>query len=74
MNKKVLVILGIIFGVVFFIVGYVYASRSAGSLPRYFPGYEAGQSLRHVKHSIAAFVVGIACFVYAWFQSGPKNA
>jgi hypothetical protein len=70
--KKVLVSLGIIFGIVFFIIGYVYATHSAGSLPTYFPGYEAGQGARHVKHSIASFIVGIACFVYAWFQSGPK--
>jgi hypothetical protein len=73
MNKKILVSLGIVLGIIFFIIGYIYASRSAGSLPTYFPRYEVGQSLRHVKHSIAAFVVGVACFIFAWFQSGPKQ-
>jgi hypothetical protein len=26
-----------------------------------------------VKHGIAAFLLGIACFVFAWFQSGPRR-
>jgi hypothetical protein len=30
---------------------------------------EAGH--HHVKHAIAAFVVAAACFVFAWFQTGP---
>lgn len=73
MNNKLLVWLGVILGVVFFILGYVYASHTAGALPSYFPGYLAGSSTVHVKHSIATFVAGIACFIFAWFQSGPKK-
>jgi 1,4-dihydroxy-2-naphthoate octaprenyltransferase len=26
-----------------------------------------------VKHGIAAFLVGLACFVFAWFRTGPKR-
>jgi hypothetical protein len=28
----------------------------------------------HTKHGIAAVVVALACFAFAWFQSGPKTA
>jgi len=26
-----------------------------------------------VKHGVASFLVGLACFAFAWFQSGPKH-
>jgi len=26
-----------------------------------------------VKHGIAAFLLGLACFAFAWFKSGPKR-
>jgi hypothetical protein len=26
----------------------------------------------HVKHGIAALVLGLGCLVFAWFQTGPK--
>jgi hypothetical protein len=47
---------------------------TAHALPSFFPGHEsAPTSHHHVKHGIAAFVVALACFVFAWFQSGPKT-
>ena len=36
------------------------------------PGHEDGSGHHHVKHGIAAFFVGVALLVYAWFQSGDK--
>ena len=41
--------------------------------PSFFPGHQAGSSHHHVKHGIAAFLVGLACFVFAWFRTGPKR-
>jgi HAMP domain-containing protein len=26
-----------------------------------------------VKHGIAAFLVGLACLVFAWFRTGPNR-
>jgi len=72
-NNKGLVALGLILGIVFCVIGYIYAAHSAGSLPAFFPGYSAGAAGVHTKHSIAAFIVGVACFVFAWFKSGPKK-
>ena len=52
----------------------VYWVDTAGSLPSFFPGHEAGSAHHHIKHGIAAFVVGLGCLVFAWFQTGPKRA
>jgi hypothetical protein len=27
----------------------------------------------HIKHGIASFLLGIACFVFAWFRTGPRR-
>ena len=73
MNRRPLVILGIVAGIVFIAVGIIYLAVPAKSLP--FPdflGHEAGSNHHHAKHGIAAILVGIGCFVFAWFQSGPK--
>ncbi|HEY0388465.1 MAG TPA: hypothetical protein VGC71_08490 [Gaiellales bacterium] len=73
MNRRPLVILGIAAGIVLIAVGIIYLAVPAKSLP--FPdflGHDAGSSHHHVKHGIAAILVGIGCFVFAWFQSGPK--
>ena len=73
MNKqKTLIGLGAVLGVVFFIIGFIYATHPAGNLPTYFPGYSIGAIDIHTKHSIAAFIAGLACFIFAWFESGPK--
>lgn len=71
--QKTLTVLAIVLGLVLFYVGYVYASHTAGALPSYYPGYAAGATNTHTKHSIAAFLLGIACFIFAWFYSGPKK-
>ena len=71
--KKPLAILAVIIGLLFLYVSYVYATHSAGLLPSYYPGYLQNSSIVHAKHSIAAFILGLACFIFAWFQSGPKD-
>jgi hypothetical protein len=72
--KRPLVILAILAGIVFIIIGIVYFAEPAKSLPGFFPGHEAGSSHHHAKHGIASVLVGIGCFVFAWFQSGPRSA
>jgi hypothetical protein len=72
--RKGLVVLSIVLGVALIAVAIVYWTQPAGSLPSFFPGHEAGSSHHHVKHGIAAFLVGLACFAFAWFNSGPKKA
>ena len=71
--NKTLIALAIVLGLVFCVIGFVYASHTGENLPHYFPGYAPGYDRVHVKHSVAAFVVGAAFFVFAWFKSGTKN-
>ncbi len=53
--------------------GY-YWLTPAGSLPSFFPGYEAGGADHHHKHAIVALVVALVLFAFAWFQSKPARA
>jgi uncharacterized membrane protein HdeD (DUF308 family) len=72
-KNRVLVPLAIVVGVLLILVGLVYFVEPAKSLPGLFPGHEAGSTHHHVKHGIAALFVGLACLVYAWFQTGKKQ-
>lgn len=73
-GNRILVPAAIVVGALLIVVAIIYWIEPAKSLP--FPdflGHEAGSSTVHIKHGIAAFLLGIACFVFAWFQSGPKR-
>ena len=72
-NRNWLVVLAVVLGVVLIVIAIVYWVEPAGSLPSFFPGHEAGSSHHHVKHGIAAFLVGLACLAFAWFNTGPKK-
>jgi uncharacterized membrane-anchored protein YitT (DUF2179 family) len=69
-RKKLLVVLAIVVGLVLIALGVVYWIEPAKSLPSFLPGHEAGSSHHHVKHGIASFLVGLACLVFAWFNTG----
>jgi uncharacterized membrane protein HdeD (DUF308 family) len=71
--RKQLVALAIVLGIALIAIGIVYFAEPAGSLPSFFPGHEAGSAHHHVKHGIAAVCVGLACFAFAWFNTGPKK-
>ncbi len=77
-KRSPLILPAIALGVLLLVVAGVYFASTAHDLPGFFPGHvdasssEAGH--HHVKHAIAALVVALGCFVFAWFQSGPKNS
>jgi hypothetical protein len=75
MEKRTsLIVPAVLAGVVFLVIAVIYWVDSAHALPSFFPGHEsAPTSHHHIKHGIAAFVVALAFFVFAWFQSGPKT-
>jgi hypothetical protein len=73
-NSRVLTVIALVVGIALIVVSVVYWIEPAHSLPGFFPGHEAGSNHHHVKHGIAAFVVGLACLAFAWFQSGKKTA
>jgi hypothetical protein len=65
-------------GVLFVAIAIVYFVEPAHSLPSFFPGHASATSSEathhHTKHGIAALVVALAAFAFAWFQSGPRPA
>jgi uncharacterized membrane-anchored protein YitT (DUF2179 family) len=73
-QKRYLTIAAVVLGIVFIAIGIVYFVEPAKSLPSFFPGHQSGSNHHHTKHGIAAVLVGIGCFVFAWFQSGPRSA
>jgi hypothetical protein len=72
-NNRLLATLAVVVGVILIVIAVIYWVEPASSLPSFFPGHQAGSSHHHVKHGIAAFLVGLACFAFAWFQTGPKR-
>jgi UDP-N-acetylmuramyl pentapeptide phosphotransferase/UDP-N-acetylglucosamine-1-phosphate transferase len=72
--RKWLVALAVLLGVVLIVIAVIYWVEPADSLPSFFPGHEAGSDHHHVKHGIAAFLVGLACLAFAWFNTGPKKS
>jgi len=71
-NRK-LIPLAIILGVILIVIGIIYFAEPAKSLPSFFPGHQAGANNHHIKHGLLALVLGLGCFVFAWFQSGPSS-
>jgi hypothetical protein len=72
-NRRLLATLAIILGIALIVIAIVYWAEPAKSLPSFFPGHQAGSSHHHTKHGIASFLVGLACFVFAWFNSGGSG-
>ena len=77
MNPRALAAVVALLGVVLIAVAVVYWVDPASSLPSFFPGHvgkgSSEYSHHHTKHGIAAVVVGVGCFVIAWFAGGPKT-
>ncbi len=59
-----------VLGIALIVVAVVYWVEPARSLPSWFPGHEVGSTHHHVKHGVAALVVGLAVLAFAWFQTG----
>ena len=61
-----------VIGIALIVLAIVYWAEPAGSLPSWMPGHEAGSGHHHVKHGIAAFLLGVALLVFGWFQTGKR--
>ena len=72
-KNRNLILPAVIAGIILLALAGLYWVDSAGALPSFIPGHEAGSSHHHIKHGIAAFVLGIGCFIFAWFQTGPST-
>jgi hypothetical protein len=65
--------LAVLLGLIFIAAAAMYFLVPAGSLPSFVPGYVAGASTIHVKHGIAALLLGLVTFAYVWFATGKKT-
>ena len=72
-NRRLLAIVAVVVGLVLIAIAIVYWAEPASSLPSFFPGHQAGSSHHHTKHGIASFLVGLACLVFAWFNTGGNR-
>jgi len=70
---RLLVWLAVLVGLALIAIAVVYWAEPAGSLPSWIPGHESGSGHHHIKHGIAAFLVGLALLVFAWFQTGRRK-
>ena len=68
-----LIIPAVVIGLVLVAIGIVYWVEPAHSLPSFFPGHDAHSTTHHLKHGLAAFLVGLACLAFAWFQTGGEK-
>jgi uncharacterized membrane protein HdeD (DUF308 family) len=73
-NRRLLATVAIVLGIVLIVIAIVYFAEPAKSLPSFFPGHQAGSNHHHTKHGIAALLVGLASFAFAWFNTGPKRS
>jgi len=73
-NRRLLAIIAIVVGIALIAIAIVYWAEPAKSLPSFFPGHQAGSGHHHLKHGIASFLVGLACLVFAWFNTGGDRS
>jgi Na+/H+ antiporter NhaD/arsenite permease-like protein len=75
-NLRKLILPAALVGVALIVVAIIYFVEPEHSLPSFFPGHASASSAEanhhHTKHGIAALVVALACFAFAWFQTGPR--
>jgi len=63
----------LILGVIFAALGVLYLARTAGQLPAFLPGHQAGSGHHHTKHALAAFALTILSWAAAWFTTGKRT-
>jgi len=75
-NLRKWVLPATLLGILLVVVAVIYFVQPEHSLPSFFPGHASASSAEanhhHTKHGIAALVVALVLFAFAWFQTGPK--
>jgi hypothetical protein len=62
----------VVLGLAFAALAIVYWTVPAGSLPSFVPGFEAGATLVHVKHGIAAAAAAVLFFAFGWYAGRSR--
>jgi len=73
-NDRLLAALAALVGLALIVVGVIYIALNEHDIPSFFPGHVShAASHHHVKHGIAAILLGLACLAFAWFRMGPRK-
>jgi len=73
-NNRLLAALAALLGLILIAIGLVYMVLNEHDIPSFFPGHASHPSSHHhVKHGIAAILLGLACLAFAWFRTGPRE-
>jgi uncharacterized membrane protein HdeD (DUF308 family) len=73
-NDRLLAVVAALIGIALIVVGVIYMVQSEHGIPSFFPGHSSQPSTHHhVKHGIAALLLGLACLAFAWFRTGPRD-
>jgi hypothetical protein len=72
-KRPKLILPAVLLGVLLLVLAVIYWVNTAGALPSFIPGHKAGSTHHHVKHGIAAAILGLGALAFAWFQSGPSS-
>jgi len=73
-NDRLLAAVAAIVGVALIVVGVIYIALNEHDIPSFFPGHVSHPATHHhVKHGIAAILLGLACLAFAWFRTGPRD-
>jgi hypothetical protein len=73
-NDRLLAGLAGLVGLALIAVGVIYIALNEHDIPSFFPGHVSHPaSHHHVKHGIAAILLGLACLAFAWFRTGPRD-
>jgi uncharacterized membrane protein HdeD (DUF308 family) len=73
-NDRLFAGVGLLIGIALIVVGVIYLAQSEHDIPSFFPGHVSHPSSHHhVKHGIAAILLGLASLAFAWFRSGPRE-
>lgn len=70
MGRSPLSTIAMILGALCVVLALVYWFVPAGSLPAFMPGFAPGSADVHVKHGVAAFVVGVVLIAASRFVGG----
>ena len=73
-SDRLLALVAALVGVALLVVGVMYIAETEHQIPSFFPGHVSHPaSHHHVKHGIAAILLGLACLAFAWFRTGPRE-
>jgi hypothetical protein len=73
-SDRLLAALAALAGLALIAVGVIYIALNEHDIPSFFPGHVSHPaSHHHVKHGIAAILLGLACLAFAWFRTGPRE-